>query len=297
MFAAAVSGDAVAREIVDRLADELGVMAAALIRRCGLGRLDPDVVLAGGVFRAEDPAFHRRLAAAVADAAPAARVVRLEAPPVLGSALLGLERFAGEAVAEGVARTAGGRPGRSRGRLRPTTDGHVPTSHRRYQGAGWDAVAISLVDTNMESVAIQRLNELLILVSGQGAAPGLLEARASSFEAVYNAHHRDVSRHVILVTRGRDDVEEIVAETFARAFAAWRSGHGPAGRPLPWLLVIARRIATDRWRRQRLIAWLPLPDSRRTHPGAWEGRRAPKPNPEARTRTPARPSSGSGSMR
>ena len=135
-------------------------------------------------------------------------------------------------------------------------------------------MAISLVGTSMESVAVQRLNELLILVSGQGAAPGLLEARASSFEAVYSAHHRDVSRHVILVTRGRDDVEEIVAETFARAFAAWRSGHGPAGRPLPWLLVIARRIAPDRWRRQRLIAWLPLPDSPRTHAGTWNGRGA-----------------------
>ena len=103
MFAAAVSGDAVARQIVDRLADELGVMATALIRRLRLGRLDPDVVLAGGVFRAEDPAFYQRLAAAVADAAPAARVVRLEAPPVLGSALLALERHAGEALADGVA--------------------------------------------------------------------------------------------------------------------------------------------------------------------------------------------------
>ena len=140
-------------------------------------------------------------------------------------------------------------------------------------------MAISLVDTSMESVAVQRLNELLILVSGQGEAPGLFEARADSFEAVYSAHHRDVSRHVILATRGRDDVEEIVAETFARAFAAWRSGHGPAGRALPWLLVIARRIATDRWRRQRLIAWLPLPDSRRTHSGAWEGRHATEPEP------------------
>jgi hypothetical protein len=87
---------------VDRLADELGVMATALIRRLRLGRLDPDVVLAGGVFRAEDPVFHRRLAAAVADAAPDARVVRLEAPPVLGSALLALERGDGEAFADGV---------------------------------------------------------------------------------------------------------------------------------------------------------------------------------------------------
>ncbi len=103
VFAAAIDGDAVAREIVSRLADELGVMATALIRRLRLGRLDLEVVLAGGVFRAEDPAFHRRLAEAIADAAPAARVVRLEAPPVLGSALLGLERYSGETVAEGVA--------------------------------------------------------------------------------------------------------------------------------------------------------------------------------------------------
>jgi N-acetylglucosamine kinase-like BadF-type ATPase len=103
VFTAAVSGDAVAREIVDRLADELGLMAAALIRRLRLGRLDPDVVLAGGVFRAEDPAFQRRLAAAVSAVAPDARIVRLEAPPVLGSALFGLERRAGEPAAEPVA--------------------------------------------------------------------------------------------------------------------------------------------------------------------------------------------------
>jgi N-acetylglucosamine kinase-like BadF-type ATPase len=103
VFEAAVAGDAVARGIVDRLADELGVMAAALIRRLRLGRLDPDVVLAGGVFRAEDPAFYDRLGVSVLEAAPAARIVRLEAPPVLGSALLGLERLRGEAAADGMA--------------------------------------------------------------------------------------------------------------------------------------------------------------------------------------------------
>ena len=103
VFQAAVAGDAVARGIVDTLADELGVMAAALIRRLRMGRLDPDVVLAGGVFRAEDPAFYGRLREAVLRAAPAAHMVRLESPPVLGSALLGLERLAGGAVARGVA--------------------------------------------------------------------------------------------------------------------------------------------------------------------------------------------------
>jgi RNA polymerase sigma-70 factor (ECF subfamily) len=131
----------------------------------------------------------------------------------------------------------------------------------------------------MESIAVQRFDDFLALITGPKVSPDLLGARASSFEGVYNAHHRDVARHVILTTRGRDDVEEIVAETFARAFAAWRSGHGPAGRPLPWLLVIARRIATDRWRRRRLIAWLPLPDSRRSHPGDWEGRHTAEAEP------------------
>ena len=124
----------------------------------------------------------------------------------------------------------------------------------------------------MESITVRRFDEFLALMAGSDPTPDLLDAPASSFEGVYNAHYRDVARHVILTTRGRDDVEEIVAETFARAFAAWRSGHGPAGRPLPWLLVIARRIATDRWRRRRLIAWLPLPDGRRSQPSAWDGR-------------------------
>jgi RNA polymerase sigma-70 factor (ECF subfamily) len=124
------------------------------------------------------------------------------------------------------------------------------------------------------SIAVRQFDEFLTLIVGFDLAQNLLDARVNSFEAVYNAHYRDVSRHVILTTRGRDDVEEIVAETFARAFAAWRSGQGPAGRPLPWLLVIARRIATDRWRRRRLISWLPLPDSRRPSLGNWDGRPA-----------------------
>ena len=84
------------------------------------------------------------------------------------------------------------------------------------------------------------------------------EAGAGTFEGVYRAHHRDVYRYVVLSLRGSDDVEDVVADTFQRAFVAWRSGHGPAGRPLPWLLVIARRIVIDRWRRDRFIRWLPI---------------------------------------
>jgi RNA polymerase sigma-70 factor (ECF subfamily) len=79
-----------------------------------------------------------------------------------------------------------------------------------------------------------------------------------SFEAVYRDHYRDVYRYVVLSLRGSGDADDVVADTFHRAFAAWRSGHGPAARALPWLLVIARRIMVDRWRRERFIRWLPF---------------------------------------
>ena len=93
VFAAATDGDEVARGIVDRLADELAGMAAALIRRLRLARLAPDIVLAGGVFRTSDDAFHGRLAGNIKAVAPDARLIRLAAPPVLGAALIGLDRL------------------------------------------------------------------------------------------------------------------------------------------------------------------------------------------------------------
>lgn len=94
VFDAARAGDVVARSIVDRLANELIGMARALIRRLRLSRLDPEVVLAGGVFRTDEPGFHARLAAGIRAAAPRSRLVHLTAPPVLGAALIGLDRLA-----------------------------------------------------------------------------------------------------------------------------------------------------------------------------------------------------------
>ncbi|MFL5708709.1 MAG: RNA polymerase sigma factor [Chloroflexota bacterium] len=79
-----------------------------------------------------------------------------------------------------------------------------------------------------------------------------------SFEQVYASHYRDVERYVLLMLGRPDDADDIVADTFQRAFLAWRAGRGPAGRPLPWLLLISRRLVADRWRRRRLIAWIPL---------------------------------------
>ncbi len=93
VFAAAADGDPVAVAIVDDLADEVVAWARAIIRRLHLTRQDVPVVLSGGVFRTTFEPFFGRIRAGVATVAPAARVGRLEAPPVLGAALLGLDRL------------------------------------------------------------------------------------------------------------------------------------------------------------------------------------------------------------
>jgi len=95
VFATAAGGDHVARSIIDRLADELALMATALARRTGMTRRDTEVVLAGGVFKTNDEAFHTGLAVRIRASIPKARIVRLQAPPVLGAALIGLDGFNG----------------------------------------------------------------------------------------------------------------------------------------------------------------------------------------------------------
>jgi N-acetylglucosamine kinase-like BadF-type ATPase len=92
VFAAARAGDQVARGIVDRQADEVAAMVTSAIRRLRITRLAVDVVLGGGIFHNDDPPFIARIAAGVEQVAPAATVIPLQAPPVLGSALIGFDR-------------------------------------------------------------------------------------------------------------------------------------------------------------------------------------------------------------
>jgi N-acetylglucosamine kinase-like BadF-type ATPase len=93
VFAAAGDGDPVARSIIDRLADELAVMAAALARRARMTRLPAEVVLAGGVFWTRDEPFYDRIRAGIRAAVPDARLVHLDVPPVVGPVLEGLQRL------------------------------------------------------------------------------------------------------------------------------------------------------------------------------------------------------------
>jgi N-acetylglucosamine kinase-like BadF-type ATPase len=91
VFAAAGEGDRVAAGIVGRQADEVVTMARTAIRRLGLGGGAVDVVLGGGVLQRDDPAFQARISAGIRALAPAARLRRATAPPVVGAALLGLD--------------------------------------------------------------------------------------------------------------------------------------------------------------------------------------------------------------
>ena len=119
VFGAAEDGDVVARSIIDRLADELVVMAAAIIRRLSLTRRRPVVVLAGGVFAARYGPFETRIRDGVQAVAPAADVRRSEALPVLGAALLGLDRLDGRVA--GDRRAAEARLREGLGAWRPET--------------------------------------------------------------------------------------------------------------------------------------------------------------------------------
>jgi N-acetylglucosamine kinase-like BadF-type ATPase len=93
LFKVASQGDAVAREVVERQADEVVTMAGTAIRRLRMQRLDVHVVLGGGVFRTDDHAFFDRIGAGLREIAPAAEVRVLEAPPVAGAAMMGLDRL------------------------------------------------------------------------------------------------------------------------------------------------------------------------------------------------------------
>jgi N-acetylglucosamine kinase-like BadF-type ATPase len=100
VFAAATAGDEVARGLVSWLADEVVLLGVSAIRRLGLARSAVEIVLLGSVWKTEDEAFHARVRDGLLAVAPRAALRRLDAPPVLGAALLGVDRLGLGAAAE-----------------------------------------------------------------------------------------------------------------------------------------------------------------------------------------------------
>jgi N-acetylglucosamine kinase-like BadF-type ATPase len=91
LFAAAAGGDPVARSLVDRQAAEISLMAAAAIRRLGMGPAGVPVVLGGGVLESRDPLLLSEVDRQLAETAPGATARLLDVPPIAGAALLGLD--------------------------------------------------------------------------------------------------------------------------------------------------------------------------------------------------------------
>lgn len=79
----------------------------------------------------------------------------------------------------------------------------------------------------------------------------VMRADPAVIERLYVAHYRDVFRYVLALTRSVEEAEDITADCFERALRAWRQ---VPERPIAWLLLTARRMATDRWRRARRLA-------------------------------------------
>jgi RNA polymerase sigma-70 factor (ECF subfamily) len=74
------------------------------------------------------------------------------------------------------------------------------------------------------------------------------------WEVLYGRHVRDVNRYLLGLTRDPDDAADLTAEVFERALQASARGAFPVDRALPWLLLVARRLAISRWRRARRLA-------------------------------------------
>jgi N-acetylglucosamine kinase-like BadF-type ATPase len=88
---AAEEGDAVARQLVDRLAGEVVLMGTRALADLGFTERPVRVLLGGGMLRAGAGLLYEEVVARLARAAPQARPTPITEPPVLGAALDALD--------------------------------------------------------------------------------------------------------------------------------------------------------------------------------------------------------------
>jgi N-acetylglucosamine kinase-like BadF-type ATPase len=91
----AALGDEVALAIVERLAQEICALGTVALDRLDLLDAPAEVVLGGGVLRAQPPVLMARVRAAFAERAPKAELKIAEKRPIHGAVLLGLDRLGG----------------------------------------------------------------------------------------------------------------------------------------------------------------------------------------------------------
>jgi N-acetylglucosamine kinase-like BadF-type ATPase len=94
IFQLAEEGDEVAGDLIRWAGEQLGSLAVGVIRQLGFEERAFDVVLAGRLFDG-GICLIEPLSAVIQAQAPDARFVRLEAPPVVGGVLLGMDQVGG----------------------------------------------------------------------------------------------------------------------------------------------------------------------------------------------------------
>jgi N-acetylglucosamine kinase-like BadF-type ATPase len=90
IFDIARAGDAIAQNIVERQADEIVVLAAALVRRLGLADSAIPLVLGGGIAASGDALLYARIEQKRAELLRQSSLIVEQLPPVIGAALLAL---------------------------------------------------------------------------------------------------------------------------------------------------------------------------------------------------------------
>ena len=91
VFNAAHAGDQVACGIIQWAARELGESACAVIRQLNIEDCEFEVVLAGSIFDGGN-LYIEPLEDTIHKLAPKAKLVKLEAPPVVGGVVLGMQK-------------------------------------------------------------------------------------------------------------------------------------------------------------------------------------------------------------
>jgi N-acetylglucosamine kinase-like BadF-type ATPase len=99
LFTVADAGDEVARAIVRRQAEEVVALGLAAMRRLGVVDEPIDVVLGGGVLTAGHALLMDEIDRLLGEQAPLATTTVVRTPPVVGAALLGLDRIGAPAHA------------------------------------------------------------------------------------------------------------------------------------------------------------------------------------------------------
>jgi N-acetylglucosamine kinase-like BadF-type ATPase len=91
IFKAAEQGDRVANDLIEWISRELALMGIGVIRQLGLENQEFEVVLSGSFYKGS-PRIQAIMNERIHEVAPGAHLVRLTAPPVVGSNFLAMEQ-------------------------------------------------------------------------------------------------------------------------------------------------------------------------------------------------------------